>query len=231
MSLVVVKCPQCGAELNTVDDRDFMFCSYCGSKVAFEKQLVEISGTITVDGIASSDAVIDRAEFFMSSKDFDRAISYFDKALDLNPRCSRAHWNLLLCKNQCSSNEELLATAKPIDNYPEYKNAVKFAEASERTIYESICQTITDKISSSNAKRIEIENAIQELQKKDKPLSIGLFVSLFFATITLPLIFMKNFLVFFIAIIPTVVFIVLLTKVLKKGKKIKELNNQLQQLK
>ena len=47
MSLVVVKCPQCGAELNTVDDRDFMFCSYCGSKVTFEKQLVEISGTIT----------------------------------------------------------------------------------------------------------------------------------------------------------------------------------------
>lgn len=32
-----VKCPSCGAELTVKDDnRDFMFCEYCGSKVRLD---------------------------------------------------------------------------------------------------------------------------------------------------------------------------------------------------
>ena len=194
MSLVTVKCPQCGAELDISDDRAFMFCSYCGSKVTFEKQLVEISGTITVDGIASLDAVIERAEYFLSSRDFDTAISYFNKALDLSPRCSCAYWGLLMCKVKVTSNEALISKAQRINNYTEYKNAINFAESSEKKLYEDISKTIEDRISVSNTKKAEIENAIQELQKKDKPLSVALFILLVIATITLPFAFVKNFL-------------------------------------
>ena len=33
----MVKCPSCGAELTVKDDnRDFMFCEYCGSKVRLD---------------------------------------------------------------------------------------------------------------------------------------------------------------------------------------------------
>lgn len=33
VSVVSVKCPACGAELSVEDNREFSFCSYCGTKV------------------------------------------------------------------------------------------------------------------------------------------------------------------------------------------------------
>ena len=83
MGFIALKCPQCGADLNVEDNRDFMFCSYCGSKVTVEKQIVELQGSVTVDGIASADVILDRANIFLSNKEYDRAREYFDKALGI----------------------------------------------------------------------------------------------------------------------------------------------------
>ena len=38
ISTVVVKCPACGAELNVNSDREFSFCSYCGSKIMLNNE-------------------------------------------------------------------------------------------------------------------------------------------------------------------------------------------------
>lgn len=37
MPMVMLKCPQCGGELQFEDDREFGFCQYCGAKVMIEK--------------------------------------------------------------------------------------------------------------------------------------------------------------------------------------------------
>ena len=33
MGLIVLKCPSCGANVDISDDREFCFCSYCGTKI------------------------------------------------------------------------------------------------------------------------------------------------------------------------------------------------------
>ena len=37
MSLIALKCPQCGADLEIDSDREFMYCEYCGTKVLRDK--------------------------------------------------------------------------------------------------------------------------------------------------------------------------------------------------
>ena len=33
IELSVMKCPECGAEISFVENRDVFFCSYCGAKI------------------------------------------------------------------------------------------------------------------------------------------------------------------------------------------------------
>ncbi len=49
MSFIAVKCPQCGADIQFDDSREFGFCNYCGSKVVQDKVVVEHRGTINVN--------------------------------------------------------------------------------------------------------------------------------------------------------------------------------------
>ena len=33
MAMIAIKCPQCGADIQLDDSREFGFCNYCGTKV------------------------------------------------------------------------------------------------------------------------------------------------------------------------------------------------------
>lgn len=50
MSLKALICPQCGANLQLDDNREFGFCEFCGAKVQI-KEVIEIkhSGQIKID--------------------------------------------------------------------------------------------------------------------------------------------------------------------------------------
>ena len=58
-SLLELKCPRCGADLNVEDDREILFCQYCGAKIIMtDENTFTINKTIhTID-----DADIARAE-------------------------------------------------------------------------------------------------------------------------------------------------------------------------
>ena len=48
--LVEMKCPSCAGTMNFDDSRDFMFCPYCGNKVANLAQQININQQVTVSG-------------------------------------------------------------------------------------------------------------------------------------------------------------------------------------
>lgn len=60
VSLVSVKCPECGATLNIESDRDFAFCSYCGTKVLLHNENEHIYRHIDEAGVkqAETDRII-----------------------------------------------------------------------------------------------------------------------------------------------------------------------------
>ena len=43
MKLKVLKCPECGANIELEENRDFCFCSYCGCKIILDSQKQEIT--------------------------------------------------------------------------------------------------------------------------------------------------------------------------------------------
>ena len=38
MKLYALSCPKCGAELSAPDDHDFIFCTYCGTKIMIDRE-------------------------------------------------------------------------------------------------------------------------------------------------------------------------------------------------
>ena len=39
MRLIAVKCPQCGAEIEITEERQFCFCRYCGTKIIIDDEI------------------------------------------------------------------------------------------------------------------------------------------------------------------------------------------------
>ena len=56
MNLIPLTCPNCGANLKIEEDRDFCFCSYCGSKILLD------DNTITIQNRIIDEAKIRRVE-------------------------------------------------------------------------------------------------------------------------------------------------------------------------
>lgn len=48
--LFEMKCPSCGATMQFDDTKEFMFCPYCGNKVANLSEKVEVNQNINVSG-------------------------------------------------------------------------------------------------------------------------------------------------------------------------------------
>ena len=65
MGFTSVKCPSCGASVDLDDSREFGFCTYCGTKVVQDKIVVEHRGTIKIDGTATTDSLLERAEIML----------------------------------------------------------------------------------------------------------------------------------------------------------------------
>ncbi len=49
MGMIAVKCPQCGADIQLDDSREFGFCNYCGTKIIQDRIIHEHKGSVKVD--------------------------------------------------------------------------------------------------------------------------------------------------------------------------------------
>lgn len=70
ISLMPVKCPQCGADLSVESDRAFLFCAYCGAKIIINNDNEHIYRTIDEAGIkqAETDRMIKLRQLDMEEK-------------------------------------------------------------------------------------------------------------------------------------------------------------------
>ena len=80
MSLVDVKCPNCGASIQLDNGREFGFCSYCGSKV----QLQQAVNKIQIDKSGDIQSYIDLSKSSIEAGNGQEAYDYANKALELS---------------------------------------------------------------------------------------------------------------------------------------------------
>ena len=72
---------------------DFASCANCGMQFKMERiqqMLVELSGPVSVEGVANIENLIARADEFRLNQEYDKAIDYYERALDLDPSCLQA---------------------------------------------------------------------------------------------------------------------------------------------
>lgn len=77
-------CPQCGANLNLDDSREFGFCTYCGAKIQInETVIVKHSGAVSIESNSFVQSLcrkgfqeIDRGAINEASETFNKALEY-----------------------------------------------------------------------------------------------------------------------------------------------------------
>ncbi|MCR5522854.1 MAG: zinc ribbon domain-containing protein [Clostridia bacterium] len=78
MGFVAVKCPQCGADIQLDDSREFGFCNYCGTKVMQDKIVVEHSGSVKVDNSEYVEKFLQNARRAKLKEDWEETEKYYN---------------------------------------------------------------------------------------------------------------------------------------------------------
>lgn len=77
--MFILTCPNCSANLTIKENRDFVFCEYCGTKMANLKNNFEIDKTTEINNL------IIRALEFEQKGDFQKCADYCTRVLDMDP--------------------------------------------------------------------------------------------------------------------------------------------------
>jgi len=98
MPFVPVKCTACGGEIQLDDQLKSGFCVYCGSKVVFKEavQKMELSGSVTVHGIATLEKLLQNAETFHKLGYYEKELEILTQVTQGYPEDYRAWWRLAL---------------------------------------------------------------------------------------------------------------------------------------
>ena len=89
MSLVDIKCPNCGASIQLDNSRESGFCSYCGSKV----QIQEAINKIKIDRSCDINNYLHLAKTASEANNGQETYDYANKVLELDSTNAEA-WEL-----------------------------------------------------------------------------------------------------------------------------------------
>ena len=133
MALQALVCPQCGAPIKEADVRDVFYCSYCGTRIEREKLRVEVSGNVSVAGMANDRSLLDRAFLFLEDGNFNVAAQYIERSLDANPRSAMAYLAKIMVIYRHRNKAELIENCvHPLESDGLFRRALRFADEAER---------------------------------------------------------------------------------------------------
>ena len=149
MSLVNVKCPNCGASIQLDDSRAEGFCSYCGSKVRLEEaKKLTIQGTVKVD---SSDELANLYQIARRAKDSnnsENAAKYYEMILVKDPNSWEANFYTVYFKAMSCKIGQIFGEADNVNNcikpvFELIKANVKDANEQQKAVVEGAIRTLS----------------------------------------------------------------------------------------
>lgn len=129
-----LQCEICGGSLLMDESGEFAACENCGMKFkkeSIKKMLVELSGSVTVEGVASAESLLKRADQLREHCDWSKAEEYYDRVLEIDSECSLAHWGLMLATKRLASADELVCEKLYVRDCDGYQLAIKYANSVE----------------------------------------------------------------------------------------------------
>ena len=156
----IFKCKICGGTLEFLEGSSVCECQYCGTKQTLPKNSSEHSNTL-----------YERADHFRRSNDFDKAISIYEQILNDDNTDAEAYWSLVLCRYgveyvEDPKSNQRIATVNRMQYTSvladeDYKSAIKYADASQKEIYEAEAREIDN-----------IQKGILAISQKEEPFDV-----------------------------------------------------------
>ncbi len=139
----VFKCKMCGGDLQIEAGATVAECEYCGTKQTLPR--------LNDERIAN---LYDRANHFRRNNDFDKAMSIYEKILIEDSTDAEAYWSLVLCRFGIEYVEDPQSHRRvptvnrvqftSIFDDDNYRSALKYADISQRVIYEKEAKEINE---------------------------------------------------------------------------------------
>ncbi len=90
--------------------------------------------------------LLDRASIFSEEGYFDSAYEYYDRILDLEPRNAKIYFMKLLATLKMRKEEEIVNSEKPLTDFTDFQNAVKFADEDYKKVLERHNQAVIERL-------------------------------------------------------------------------------------
>lgn len=158
--MAVFKCKMCGGELDVREGMSVAECPYCGAKQTLPK--LDDNEKLNL---------FDRANHFRRNNDYDKAMSIYEKILELDRTDAEAYWSLVLCKygieyvDDPSTHKRIptvnRAQFTSVFDDEDYKSAIKYADEYQKSVYEEEANTIN-----------EIQKGILAISQNEKPFDV-----------------------------------------------------------
>lgn len=156
----IFKCKMCGGTLEITESQTTAICEYCGTQQTLPK-LDDDQRT----------QMYDRANHFRRNNEFDKAMGIYEKILNEDNTDAEAYWSLVLCRYGIEYVEDP-ATHKRVPTVNraqftsifddvDYKSALKYADVSQKSIYENEAKAIN-----------EIQKGILAISQKEEPFDV-----------------------------------------------------------
>ena len=149
------------------ENREFGFCSYCGTKVVQDKIVIEHKGTVSISGIANEKSILKRMFIFLEDKDWDNADIYADKVLDINPQNSYAYIGKLMLSLKISKFKNLQNSSETFDKNGNYIKAVRFGDKKLIDALQEYNDVIKSRLEQERKERI-YQSALNDAKKKEE---------------------------------------------------------------
>ena len=158
--MALFKCKMCGGALEIKNKERVAVCEYCGTQ-----QTIPI---LDDDRRAS---LYDRANHFRRNNEFDKAMGIYEQILNEDGTDAEAYWSLVLCRygieyvEDPSSHKRVptvnRAQFTAVFDDDNYKSALKYADGSQKSIYEEEAKDIN-----------EIQKGILSISQQEEPFDV-----------------------------------------------------------
>ncbi|MCR4792191.1 MAG: toll/interleukin-1 receptor domain-containing protein [Lachnospiraceae bacterium] len=158
--MTVFRCKMCGANLTVTPGMEICECESCGTNQTLPKFTDERRVTM-----------YERANHFRRNSEFDKAMNMYEQILNEDRTDAEAYWSIVLCRYGIEYVEDP-STRKRVPTInrsqhtsifadEDYKEALKCATLSQKSIFESEAKTIDD-----------IQKGILEISRKEEPFDV-----------------------------------------------------------
>lgn len=178
-------CPNCGGSMTPDSSGEFCTCIYCGTKTQLvEKTVVEHTGKVEVDGIATVSSKLLSASQCLQAGNTEKANRLYKEITGLEPQNPYAWWGRFICEESFAKyygfqdkygNDDNITKANQILEILKYADlAIQYAQDDVKQQYIQQTQDYRDFVESVKNGQIPAS----EHKKSDKKLIIGIVVAL-----------------------------------------------------